>query len=350
MKRREFVKAAALTGATGTLAAPAVAQGRRRLRIVNAWSAQGAGRGEIAQMLGARVSALSGSSLTFDLIDRGNADHTTMLTAVRGGDVDGIVGSEEMWSDLHPAFGLFTSTPGGMTERELEAWIRSNTGQDTWDAFAATYGLKGLYLGDTGAEYMWTKSAITDAKQFAGKRIATSGLSAAVFSGLGAQVATPAADLSVGGVDAFEAGSLADQYQSGMEGMGHFYTNTPTRPSSAMSLSMNKALWDGLSGRERGQLTAAATAITHTVNAAAMQRNALAFQALRFRSGLTIDELPMDAWAGLMAAATPVFDGIADRDAEGKRVVRAYRRFASAVQNWTMVADGAFTLARARSI
>ncbi|MEL7416335.1 MAG: hypothetical protein AAGJ92_10670, partial [Pseudomonadota bacterium] len=89
---------------------------------------------------------------------------------------------------------------------------------------------------------------------------------------------------------------------------------------------------------------------THTVNAAAMQRNALAFQALRFRSGLTIDELPMDAWAGLMAAATPVFDGIADRDAEGKRVVRAYRRFASAVQNWTMVADGAFTLARARSI
>ncbi|MEL6679146.1 MAG: hypothetical protein AAFQ51_10585 [Pseudomonadota bacterium] len=350
MKRRYFMQASALAGATGALAAPAVAQGRRRLRVLNAWSGEAAGRGEVADLLATRVAALSGAGLTLTTIDRGASDRGQILRALQAGDIDGVVGAEELWSSLHPAFGLFTSTPGGMMERELEAWIRSNTGQAEWDRLAAGFGLKSLYLGDSGAEYMWSRAPIAAAADVSGLAVDSQGLAAEVYRALGARVTTPAPGAVSANADIVELGPLAHQYQTAPRGMTLFYGNTPTRPSSALSLTLNKAVWDGMSSTEQRQVDAAATAITHLVNGASMQRNALAFQALGLRSGLTVTALGDEAWSGLMRAAKPVFEGIEDRDAEGKRVIRAYRQFASAVQNWTMVADAAFTNARARSV
>ena len=67
MKRRDFLKTAATgavaTAAGATLAAPAIAQGTLRWKMVTAWPKNLPGPGVAAQMLADRITALSGGRL-----------------------------------------------------------------------------------------------------------------------------------------------------------------------------------------------------------------------------------------------------------------------------------------------
>ena len=59
MKRREFLRGAAVVGAAAPLAAPAIAQSRVDMAIVSTWPRDFPGLGISAQRLAARITELT---------------------------------------------------------------------------------------------------------------------------------------------------------------------------------------------------------------------------------------------------------------------------------------------------
>lgn len=350
MYRRHFVAGLGTAGVGLSVAAPAASQSTTTLRIGSAFGTGGTARAIAAADLAARVAALSGGTIQLELSDvSGQTDG--LHDALTGGSLDGVIGSADLWTSLSPAFGLFSSTPGGMMERELEAWIRSDRGQQQWDALAAAHGMKPFLLGDSGAEFLWSTPALDDAATLSGLNVIARGLAAQVWTAAGATVSAPASgQVFGGGADAWETAPLAEQYTPGGSAPAHLYLDTPTRPSSALSLNLSLAAWEGLSPEAQRVIDASATAITHRTNARSMQANALASQVLRLSTGVTVAPLPQPVWTALMEASREVFDGMESLEGEARAAWRAYTRFARDVQNWTRLSEAAFTTSRARNI
>jgi TRAP-type mannitol/chloroaromatic compound transport system substrate-binding protein len=237
-----------------------------------------------------------------------------------------------------------------MVERELEAWFRVGLGQDAWDAFAAEFGQKSLYLGDTGAEYTWSRGALTGEAQLSGAVVATRGLAADIYTALGARVRPLAPGvLNPGDAGLAEPGPIADLATLGGLGFTHLNMVTPTRPSSALSLTFSKARWDGLSNTQRTLIEAAAMAQSHVIAAQGMKRNAVAKQIFRLTSAVDVAEAPLTLFTAMMDASRDRFDALEQQDTLTRGLLGDYRRFGTAVQSWTRVADAPFTSARART-
>ncbi|MEL6582339.1 MAG: hypothetical protein AAFQ36_00780 [Pseudomonadota bacterium] len=349
MKRRHFLTATSTVGAAA-LAAPALGQGRLSISIGNVWSQQTDGRGELAARLAARIEGLSGGTITVSTREFGGLASDTMLAALRAGEVNAVLGAEENWMELHPAFGVFTSLPGGLVERELEAWFRVGRGQDAWDTFAAEYDLKSHYIGDTGAEYAWTRAALTGTAMLDGLTVATRGLAADIYSALGARVRPQAAGVvNPGDVELAETGPVADTAQLPTLGFGHLTLATATRPSSALSLTFTKSSWDGLTEEQRRILEASAMAESHIVAAQGMKRNAVSKQIFRLVNSVSVTNAPQPVFDAMLEASRDRFSELEGQDDATRSLLREYRNFGEAVQVWTRVADAPFTLSRARN-
>lgn len=345
MDRRKFLAGTATLGSGAALAAPAIGQSLTQLNIVNLWPDAAQGRGAILTAIAARVSGLTNGQLTISAVSGGGQQPDTALSSA-----DGTVGAEDAWMTKSPAFGLMTACPGGLVERELEAFIRTENGQAAWDGLSATHGMKSFYLGDTGAEYLWAQSQPTDIAAFSGATVAARGLAAQLYTTLGANVVTPALSATSAGSATFaETGPLAEQQEAGMNGMNTLLLGTLTRPTAAVSLTLNIAAWNGLSADHQRVLTAATTAQSHITAAEALKRNALAQQIIRLTRTAEITMLSEDVFHAMMPTARDQLDNLSDDGPEASALVSAYKRFGEAVQSWTRVSEAPFVANRRRS-
>ncbi|WP_316013857.1 hypothetical protein [Roseobacter sp. HKCCA0434] len=348
MKRRQFVAGAGVAGAA-LGAAPAVKAQTATTLTIESTYAPGSGRAQTGRDFAERVAMLSGGDITVQIVEAG-AQGAELMDRLSGNEVDGVLGSQDDWYSFSPAFSLFAAVPGGMMERELEAWIRSDTGQERWDALAAEYGMKPLYLGDAGGEMLWSSVALTDPSALDGLSVAARGMSAATWRAAGANAPSSADPAPFPtGVEAYETAPLAEQYAARENAPARLYLDTPTRPTSAVSLSLSLPRWEGLTDAQRRVLDYAADAVTFRTNARSMQANALAHQAVRL-GGTTVEKLPEPVWTALMDAARETYEALGEQEGEARRAWRAYFRFARDVQNWTRLSEAAFTVARARNV
>jgi TRAP-type mannitol/chloroaromatic compound transport system substrate-binding protein len=101
MERRDFIKGAAIAGAAtaaSSLAAPAIAQGKRELKMVMTWPKNSPGLGTSAQRIADRITMLSGGRLTVKLYGAGElVPAFQSFDAVAAGDADLYHGAEYYW-------------------------------------------------------------------------------------------------------------------------------------------------------------------------------------------------------------------------------------------------------------
>ena len=163
-RRTLLTGAAALMG--GALAAPALSQGRQRLRMVTAWPKDLPGVGVGAQRLADRIGELTEGRLTVSVHPVGEL--------VRGQDnMDAVMdGTADMSHDLStyylgksPAFAFFSSVPFGLVAGEHNAWIQHGGGQALWDELGRRYGVKAFLAGNLGAQLGgWFRKEISSAR------------------------------------------------------------------------------------------------------------------------------------------------------------------------------------------
>ena len=251
MDRRSFLRTSALGGtaaAATTLAAPAVAQGRRTWRMVTTWPRNFPGLGVGAQRLAERITAATDGMLTVQVFSAGEmVPALQSIDAVIDGSAEMSHGAAYYWINKSQALAFFTGVPFGMTSRELAAWVRYMGGQELWDEAYDQFGLKGFLSGDTGTQAGgWFRNELTGIEDIQGLRFRTPGLGGQVWQRMGASVTNLAAGeifaaLQTGSLDAAEfVGPYNDLALGFHQVRQHYYTSSFIEPGLATELVVDK--------------------------------------------------------------------------------------------------------------
>ena len=193
MKRRSFLKGAGLTAvASTTIAAPAIATGKRRLKMVTTWPKNLPGIGVSAERLSKRIKALTEDQIEIKVFGAGQeVPALQSFDAVSSGAADVYHGAEYYWQGKSPAFNYFTTVPFGFTAAEQNAWIYHGGGQELWDELSAGYNIKAFMAANTGVQMGgWFRKEINTLEDLKGLTMRIPGLGGEVFRRLGVAATT----------------------------------------------------------------------------------------------------------------------------------------------------------------
>ena len=257
--------ATATAAAETALAAPALSQGRRQLRLAMPWDDALPGPADQAHRLCQRMAQATGGRLsvvpTFEVADG--------LAAVRAGEADLYFASAHDHVEAHRGFAYFAGLPGdrGLSPQHLQMWISLGGGQALWDELAGDLGVKPLLAAHTGARsYLLASERIDSMAALAGRKAHVAGLGRDVARGLGLEpVSLPPTRLSGalqrGEILAAECGGAITSYALGVHAAAPYWAGTSiNRNGTALALAIRRELWERLPDGEQTALTAAAAA------------------------------------------------------------------------------------------
>lgn len=258
MDRRSFLTKAALGGATAaaasTLAAPMYAQGNRTLTLVTTWGRGAAGVHDSAERCANMITAMTEGQLTIDLKAAGElVGAFEVFDAVSSGQADMYHGADYYWINQHPGYAFFTCVPMGMTSLEMMSWYYHNGGMELHDELNEIFGLKGFLAGNTGMQGGgWFLKEVNTPEDFNGLRFRMPGLGGVALGRLGASVQNiPGGEvyqaLASGALDGTEwIGPWSDEAMGFQEITKIYYTAGFHEPQAALSLTMNRDIYDSL--------------------------------------------------------------------------------------------------------
>ena len=156
-----------------------------------------------------------------------------------------------------------------------------------WDELSAGFGLKAFLCGNTGPQMGgWFTKELTSIEAFKGLRYRMPGLGGDVLRRLGAVVVTlPGGEiipsLRSGAIDASEfVGPWVDMALGLHKAAKYYYYPGFHEPGAAVSLAVNKKLWEGLDSTEKSIIEGAAAAENMRSLAEATAANATRLRSL----------------------------------------------------------------------
>ncbi len=353
MKRRTFLTGGAVA-ATSAVAAPAVAQGRRELKMALAWPLNYPGYGTSAQILAKKITEATEGRLSVKPYGANEiVPVSEMFDAVADGRVDMYHAIDYYWEDKDPAFNFFASVPFGLSPIEMDTWLNRYGGQELWDQLSARYNIKPLAAGNTGVQMGgWFNKRIDSEADLRGLRIRVTGLAAEVYKSFGAEtVVVPGGRV----VDALKSGEI-----DGAEWVGpwndmalglhraarYYYHPGYHEPGTQISVGINLDLWIGLSEGEKELIKMACRTEAVRMLAEFNSRNAAAITQLVRDGQVQILGFPDNLLNEFGKASSEVAMRLA---ASSDHATAIFDNFVSAryqLLRWTKVAEDAFLLAR----
>ena len=265
LDRRQFVASAGARrrGRGIGISKPAirrgVAQGVRELKMVTIWPKGLPGLQSGADRVAQSITALSGGRLQVKVFPAGQlVGAMESFDAVSSGLADLYHASEVTWAGKSATFAYFCNVPFGFTADEINAWVYYGGGQALWDELSAGFGLKPFLCGNTGPQMGgWFTKELTSIEAFKGLRYRMPGMGGEVLRRLGAVVVTlPGGEiipsLQSGAIDASEfVGPWVDMAIGLHKAAKYYYYPGFHEPGAAISLAVNKKLWDSLGSTEQ---------------------------------------------------------------------------------------------------
>ncbi len=357
MKRREFLKGATLaTGAVAasTLAAPAIAQGMRELKLVTTWPKNFPGLGTWAQRFADMVTAASDGKLTIKLFAAGElVPPFESFDAVSSGAADMYHAAEYYWQGKHKAFNFYTAVPYGFTANEIDAWINFGGGQELWDELSAGFNIKSLACGNTGVQMGgWFNKEINSLDDYKGLKIRMPGLGGEVLRRIGAAAVTlPGGEifssLQSGAIDATEwVGPWNDLAFGFYKVTKYYYWPGFHEPGSTLAVGMNKDVWESFSPSDQALVKACATAENNLSFAEFNARNNDSLDVLINKHNVQLRQMPNDVMNAIGTASGEVVAEVGEVDDIGKRTYESFLAFRKQAISWSKVSDQAFQNAR----
>lgn len=353
MKRRTFL-AAAPAAAAASLAAPAIAQGKRELKMALAWPLNFPGFGTSAQTLAKTITAASDGALSVKVHGAGElVPVNQMFDAVSNGSVDMYHAIEYYWESKSKAYNFFASIPFGMTAIEVDTWLTKYGGQELWDELSARYNIKPFAAGSTGMQMGgWYNKEINELSDFEGLKIRITGLAAELLSKFGAKPVTIPGGKVVGALKSGEihAAEWVGPWNDMMLGLHkaakYYYHPGFHEPGTQISVGMNLDLWISLTEKQKEIVRMACRSEAMRMLAEFNSRNAVAISELAKAGTAQIREFPESALNTLGEAAGQVVAGSIKGDPLGERILASYLSARYQLLRWTKVAEEAFLVAR----
>jgi len=329
-------------------------QAARQLRMVTTWPKNFPGLGTGAARLGRRISEMSGGSLDVTVYAAGElVPALSAFDAVSGGKADMYHGGEYYWQGRSKAFNFFAAVPMGLTFSEMNAWMHFGGGQELWDELTAKHNVKGLIAGNTGVQMGgWFRKRMDSLADFEGLRIRMPGLGGEVMQRLGATPVTKAGGelfqaLDQGNIDATEwVGPWNDMAFAFHTIVENYYYPGIHEPGTALSLGINKELWEDLSKRERAMIEAACDAETAIMYAEFEHNNATSLARLLEAGEVTLRRFPDSVLRRMAEESEAVLQQVAAEDDFTKRVYDSFKQARRRGDEWGRVSERAFAHAR----
>ncbi|MFM9844824.1 MAG: TRAP transporter substrate-binding protein [Dongiaceae bacterium] len=193
--RRGFIKGAAAASVAAAVAAPTVVRAQDAIvwKFQSTWPAKDIFH-EYAQDYVNRVNEMAGDRLKIDLLPAGAvAKPLELQDAVIAGTLDGGHGVTAYWFGKNKAASLFGTPPAfGWTANQMLGWVKYGGGQELYTELVQNIlglDLVGFLTGPMPTQPLgWFKAPIESADQFKNMKYRTVGLSADLFTELGAAV------------------------------------------------------------------------------------------------------------------------------------------------------------------
>ncbi|MCV6585705.1 MAG: TRAP transporter substrate-binding protein [Marinibacterium sp.] len=357
MDRRSFLKKSALGGsaaAAATLAAPAYAQGNRKLTMVTSWGRGLAGVFDAAEHAANSINTMSDGSLTVEIKAAGElVGAFEVFDAVSSGQADMYHAADYYFVGQHPAYAFFTAVPFGMTAQELINWYYHGEGATLHDELGQIFGLKSFLAGNTGAQAGgWFSKEINGPEDFNGLKFRMPGLGGQALGKLGASVQNiPGSEvyqaLSSGAIDGTEwIGPWADEKAGFQEITKTYYTAGFHEPGAGLSLATNRDVFESLTPAQQ-KIIEIAAAEAHQWNLAQfLANNGAALQRLQ-AGGVKIMEFPDSVWDAFAVASQEVMQENMG-DELFKRVHDSAMESMKASSSWINASSGVYTAQRDR--
>ncbi len=316
MKRRAFLSTAALGGIAATgLAAPAIAQNKRTLTMVTSWPRGFAGVHDSAQFCADKITTLTDGQVTVDLKAAGElVGPLECFDAVTSGQADIYHAPDYYFIGQHPAYAFFTCVPFGMTAEEIRVWYYHGGGHELHDQLGQIFGLKSFIAGNTGAQSGgWFNKRINSPDDFKGLKFRMPGLGGVALGELGASVQNiPGGEvyqaLASKSIDGTEwIGPWADEMAGFHEITKIYYTAGFHEPGAALSLAVNREVFESLTPSQQGVIESVAAHANEWTLALFLSQNSTALQRL-IASGVEVNVFPDSVWDAFGAASKKVLD------------------------------------------
>ncbi len=358
MNRRHFLRGTAVgvagAAAASTFPAPALAQGRRELKMVTTWPKNFPGLGTGAERLARRITEMTDGALTVKVFAAGElVPPFESFDAVSSGTADLYHGAEYYWQGKSKAFNFFAAVPFGLTATEMNAWIHHGGGQALWDELSAGFNLKPFMAGNTGVQMGgWFNKEINSLEDYKGLKIRMPGLGGEVLRRIGAAaVALPGGEifpaLQSGAIDATEwVGPWNDLAFGFYKVTKYYYFPGFHEPGTTLGSGVNLKVWEELSASHKAAIDVAMAAENSMSLAEFNARNNDALDTLRTKHGVQLRQFSDDVLNAIGEASGQVVAEAAAGDAMTRKVYDSFLAFRKKAIAWSRLSDQAYWNAR----
>ncbi len=248
-----------------------------------------------------------------------------------------------------PAFHFYSGLPFGMTAKELFAWVRFGGGQELWDELSARFDIKPLLCSSTGIQMGgWFRKEIASIEDINGLRYRMAEPGAEVYRRLGATVVVvPGADIMLslrsGAIDACEwLGPWLDMEMGLHEVASFYYYPAWHEPGTALTLGINRRVWESLEETDR-QLIKVAAAGEYAVSLAEFDtNNARALVRLHQESEVKFRRFDDEMLKTFAEISRSVVAEAGSTDALSQKIHTSYRDFRETAKGWSDVGEGTY--------
>lgn len=358
MDRRTFFGAAAASGATvaAGLATPAIAQGKRELKMTLGFPKAFPGFGDFAVDIARRMEVATGGRLAIKVFGGGElVSSVEALDAASSGTVDMFYSSAYTHQHKSKTLNFFSTIPFGLSLTEHWAWYTHGGGQEVADEFFSTLNIKPFMCGQTYMQWGgWFNKQINSVEDVRGLKIRISGLGGEVYRKLGANpVVLPVEEsqpaMASGVVDAIEQHTPWIDHMIGYHKMAKYYYYPGWQePNTDMMLGFNKEVWESLSEEDReiiswvipsGVVSNFGVHFNNSANQLALMKNEADISVLPF---------PDDVLQSFGKHTLDIMEELSAGDESFKKVWTSYREYLMKAMEYTSFTDQPFYNARTK--
>jgi TRAP-type mannitol/chloroaromatic compound transport system substrate-binding protein len=350
LDRRQFLTttSASTLAVTCPIAAPAIAQNAPevRWRLTSSFPKSLDALHGAAEVFAKAVAEMTDNRFQIQIFAPGEiVPGLQAADAVSNGTVECAHTSSYYYWGKDPTFAFGTTVPFGLNARMQNAWMYEAGGIDLLNAFYARYNIFALPAGNTGAQMGgWFRKEINRPQDLQGLKIRIGGFGGAVISRLGAvpqQIAGgdiyPA--LEKGTIDATEWVGPYDDEKLGFHRVAKFYYYPGWWEGQAMlHLFFNTAKWEELPRSYQAIVKAAAQMANTAMLARYDAHNPAALERLA-REGAVLRPFSAEVLDACFAAANAVYDEIASKNADFRKVYEAVKAVRASGYLWFQLAE-----------
>ncbi|MEQ8372914.1 MAG: TRAP transporter substrate-binding protein, partial [Roseibium aggregatum] len=274
---------------------------------------------------------------------------------VASGNAQAYIGADYYWKGKHPGWAAFTAVPFGLTQAEMDAWIKYGGGQELWDELAGEFGLKNFAMGNTGVQMGgWFNKEIETADDLKGLKMRIPGQGGDVMAKLGASpVSLPGGqiyeNLVSGAIDATEwVGPFNDYFMKFYEAAKYYYYPGMHEPGAMLALGMNKAFWDGLDKVDQQIIVAACAEENSNTMAETNANNGKYLTRLINEHGVELREFSDEIYDSFGEAAQEVLEEAMDHSPLSKKIFESVINARQEIGSYMAIADIAYSNKRNR--